>query len=221
MTTDIAGFLGGKVASASFPDREYGTTVGGRIIRDPELMQQRDYTTGDPLFYPDSGKPQMQLVVHVQTDVRDPAVPDDDGVRALYVKGQMRAALIDALRRAGIEPTVGPRKGGQLFMRYERDEPVTLKNGKRGNPQKIYTGKYLPPAGEASEFLTEPSNAPASFANGPQPTTSADAMRNSGNVPQALPCPEGIEPARWAAMTPGQQTQMYSALGLDPNTPPF
>lgn len=215
MTTDIAGFLGGKVASASYPDKAFGTTIGGRIVRDPQLVQQRDYTTGDPLSYPD-GNPQMQLIVHVQTDIRDPEIPNDDGVRALYIKGQMKAALIDALKRAGVDPTAGPVKGGELYMRYERDEPVTLKNGRPGNPQKIYKGKYLPPAGAATaDFLTEPATPVlASFANGPTP---------AANIPQALACPQGIEPARWAAMNPDQQTQMYGALGLDPNSsePPF
>lgn len=223
MATDVESFLTGKVASASFPDGAYGTVVGGRIVRPPQIMQQRDYTTGDPIVYPDSGQPAMQLVVHVQTDLRDPTIPDDDGVRALYIKGQMRAALIEALKATG---TKSPTTGGELYMRYERDEPVTLKNGRPGNAQKIYKGKYVPALNTAtSEFLTDPAAA-SPAAGSPAPT--ADDMRAGARLEtqaasfRALTCPQGVDPARWAVMNEGQRRQMYEALGLPVHgEPPF
>lgn len=205
MSNDLESFLAGKTTAAKFEDRDYGRVIGGEIIGEPQMLQQRDYTTGDLLFYPD-GNPQMQMVVRVQAQ---PATSDDDGVRALYIKGQMREAVITALKTAGERV---PRKGGTLQIKYLRDEPVTLKNGRPGNPQKIYAARYTAPVGAAGDFLSAAADAApaASFANGPTTTfATGGVVREAGG----LACPEGVDPGRWRDMSPAQQQQMYEALG--------
>jgi hypothetical protein len=226
-------YLSGGAKSAAFPDRAFGTIIGGTITDEPRMMQQRDYTTSDPMFYPDSGQPMMQLVVHVQTDLRDPDDPADDGVRAIYVKGQLRQAVINAMRGTGDKV---PRKGGTLRVRYDRDEPVTLKNGKPGNPQKIYAAQYLPPAARgAADFLAEDGNgngaaqtsttqaAPVvtQFATGPTREMGAVETVRAPAVSGRLACPAAIDPGKWAAMSDAQHAQMYAALGLNADEPPF
>lgn len=136
--------MGGGVKSAAFPEKQYGTTVGGFIVRDPELRQQTDFDDGKPKFY-DNGDPMMQIVVHVQTDLRDPSDPEDDGVRAFYIKAQMLAAVRTAVRAAGGR---GMEIGGHLTITYERDEPNSRG---RGKDKKIYTARYrLPTTAQAA-----------------------------------------------------------------------
>jgi len=52
--------MGTGIPSAKFPT--VGTTVTGTIVREPELQQQTDFDTGEPLTWPD-GRPRMQVRV--------------------------------------------------------------------------------------------------------------------------------------------------------------
>jgi hypothetical protein len=131
--------MGGGVKSAAFPDQQYGHTVGGVIVRPPQVRQQTDFDSGKPKFF-DNGDPMMQIVVQVQTDLRDPNDSTDDGVRAFYLKGQMQAAVRDAVREAGAK---GLEVGGTLHVRYLRDEPNSRG---RGKDKKVYAAKYTAPA---------------------------------------------------------------------------
>jgi hypothetical protein len=127
--------LGGSYRAAQFTNT--GTVIGGRIVAKPKTTQQRDFQTKALKFYPDSGRPAWQIVVPVQ--VSEPT-EDDDGVRAFYLKGQMRQAVTAAVRQAGAERL---EVGGVLQIRYVRDEPSRT----GGMPQKIYEARYQPPAG--------------------------------------------------------------------------
>jgi hypothetical protein len=153
--------MGGGVKSAAFPDQQYGHTVGGVIARQPQVRQQTDFDSGKPKFF-DNGDPMMQIVVQVQTDLRDPNDSTDDGVRAFYLKGQMQAAVRDAVREAGAR---GLEVGGTLHVRYLRDEPNSRG---RGKDKKVYAAKYTAPAAQAvnaalmgSDQAAAPTAAPA------------------------------------------------------------
>lgn len=206
---EIESFFAGGVPAAKFADGQYGTVIGGEITTEPRMQQQRDYTTGDPITYPD-GNPAMQMVVTVQTGLRDPAIDGDTGERAFYIRGQLRQAVGEALRKAGAK---APQNGGTLQVKYLRDEPVTLKNGRPGNPQKIYAAKYEPPAqAAAGQFFDDPGN--TMTLSGKPAAPGAGAGTSS-----PLPCPPGIPPATWQAMNPDQQQQMALALGYPPPGP--
>ncbi|MGW4028205.1 hypothetical protein ACWEFL_02615 [Streptomyces sp. NPDC004838] len=129
--------MGGGVTSAKFP--AIGNSVSGRITERPTVEQQKDYTTGEAKFW-DDGSPQMQLVVTLATTERDPANPDDDGARRLYVKGQMKTVIAQAVRAAGAR---GLEVGGTLTVTYVRD-------GERKNPRfnapKNFDATYTPAA---------------------------------------------------------------------------
>ena len=137
-TMDPNAFLNATgVPSAKFPT--IGTTVKGRIEH-LEVQQQRDFTTGEPKTY-DDGKPAMQLVVTLATDERDPEVADDDGMRRVFAKGQLLAAIRSAVRQANAQLAVG----GTLAVQYTADKP----SEKRGmNPAKVYQAQYKPGAAD-------------------------------------------------------------------------
>ncbi|MBU8549761.1 hypothetical protein IMX12_13175 [Streptomyces sp. Babs14] len=150
---DANSFLmgGGGAPTAKFPTP--GTTVGGRITEQPKVEQQRDIQSGEAKFWSD-GNPMMQMVVTVQTDQRDPAIEDDDGRRRIFVKGQMKNAVADAVRQAGAR---GLEVGGTLQVRYTHDGE---QKNRAFSPPKQYAAHYTPAA--VSELAAPtPGQAPA------------------------------------------------------------
>ena len=125
--------MGTGARSASF--KNHGDRVWGTIISS-EVRQQTDFDTSQLLFW-DDGKPRLQVVITVQTDISDD--DDDDGLRAIYAKGQMLKAIGDACRKAGAK---GISEGGRLLVQYVSDaEPK--RRGMSGAKQ--YFAKYEPP----------------------------------------------------------------------------
>lgn len=134
--TDIdpnAFLMGSGGRTAKFP--EIGAKVSG-CVQDTEVKQQTDFDTGAPLFW-DDGKPRMELVVTLETDERDD--DDDDGIRKLYVKGQMQQAVADAVRKAGQR---GLATGGRLAVKFDGEEAPTKKGR---SPKKLYVARYEAP----------------------------------------------------------------------------
>lgn len=173
---DANSFLmgGGGAPTAKFPTPN--TTVGGRITEPPKVEQQRDIQSGEAKFWSD-GNPMMQMVVTVQTDERDPAIEDDDGRRRIFVKGQMKNAVSDAVRQAGAK---GLEVGGALHVRYTHDG----EQKQRGfSPPKQYAAKYVPAA--QSELAAPPATAPAPAA-APVPAPGGDLWAT------AAPAPAGV-----------------------------
>lgn len=165
-TTDVNAFLmAGGVPSAKFPS--IGTVVKGSIVSS-EVNQQTDFTSNTPKFY-DDGKPMMQAVITLQTDERDPEIDGDDGLRKLYVRGQMLAAVREAIRAAKADLEVG----GILAVQYASDKA----SDKRGfNPAKQYVAEYQAPApgtGAANDLIAGAAAAPAETPAAPQPTASS------------------------------------------------
>lgn len=106
-STDANAFLAGGAPGMKFPAE--GHTDGGTIMS-WEMAQKTDLETGEPKFWQD-GKPVMQLVITLQAEAtgfkyegnsyKKVAIPDDDGVRRLYVSGNLRNAVAAALKKAG------------------------------------------------------------------------------------------------------------------------
>ncbi|ALF01433.1 hypothetical protein SEA_LILPHARAOH_55 [Mycobacterium phage LilPharaoh] len=160
MSNDSYDFLGGGgVPSGKFVN--HGDVVGGVIAVEPEQRQQTDYKTGDPLFWKD-GSPRMQLVVTLQTDLRDPEIDDDDGKRRLFVKGEMKKAVQKAVIAAGAR---GLDVGGELHVTYVGD------GEKKGNldPPKLYSAVYKPPAAPAVAPAAAPAQGQAAVPEGLSP----------------------------------------------------
>ncbi|GGY29875.1 hypothetical protein GCM10010363_07950 [Streptomyces omiyaensis] len=182
---------GGGAPTAKFPMP--GTTVSGRITQKPTVEQQRDIKTGDSKFWSD-GNPMMQLVVTVQTDLRDPTIDEDDGRRRLFVKGVMKNAIADAVRMAGAR---GLEVGGTIAVTYTHDG-VAKERGM--SPPKQYTATYTPAAQAALHTPDPGTTAPQQYA--PPPAAPAPAP--------AAP-PVGLSPQQYAAAQQNPATQALLA----------
>lgn len=173
--------MGGGVSAAKFPT--IGTVVAGQIIREPEAREQTDFQTGATLRW-DNGDPKMQIVVQLATNQRETG--DDDGVRALYIKGGMLNAVRDAVRKSGAK---GLEVGGTLAITYSGDGEAS----KRGfNPPKLYAATYTAPSSAAVSNVLAAGDAP------------------TAPVSHVAP-PAGIDPAFWATLPAEQQQALLAA----------
>lgn len=128
-----------------------GDKISGTVVR-AERVQQQDFTTGEPLHW-SNGDPRMLSRVIIATDLRDS--DDDDGQRALYLKGGRfeaaegsgmsgESALAEAMKQAGtksIEP------GGKLQVAITGLGKATQRGYR---PPKLFTIKYTAPVASIS-----------------------------------------------------------------------
>jgi hypothetical protein len=154
--------LSGGVRPAKFETP--GTVVSGKVTH-AERQQQREIDSGKPKYWED-GNPRMQIVAHLQTVQRDADDPDDDGMRAVYIRGNMLNALRAALRKAHAKLELG----GILTITYTGDGE---RKSAAFNPPKLYSAEYTPPSlaavndvlseppGPAAEPVTRPPSIPA------------------------------------------------------------
>lgn len=171
-------------------------SVEGGVVISKKMIQQTVYNPADqtlhgkPKFY-DSGKPMLQMVIRVQTNQR--LDEDDDGIRAIYVKGQMKAVVQKALADVGA-PNV--EIGGELKVRFV--EQVFEKGFKKN----IFEAKFTRPAVVAADQWMDsptPASAPPS---GPAPATANLSTLN-----------------RVRAQNPQHQASLRN--GFDNEEPPF
>jgi hypothetical protein len=168
MSNDSKSFLssgGPKALAFATP----GTSHTGTVVGDPKESQQMS-PDGELKTWRD-GNPMMQLVVTIDTGKQEDE--EDDGLRRLFIKGQLRKAFQTALSEAGAEELL---PGGNVTVTYTHD-------GERSNPAysppKQYAVVYVPPK--------------ASSTNG-SGTVEAAAVP----VPENLPA--GMTPEIWAGL---------------------
>lgn len=125
-----------------------GTSYTGVLRENPTIVDQLKFGTQEVDTYSD-GNPKKQVRLTLEnvmvsrpdlnggqwTDVRalntgEDGDDEDEGVRALYVKDQMKQALADAAKAAGVRSYgIGTR----VIVRFIDQKPSS-----KGNPQKIY-----------------------------------------------------------------------------------
>lgn len=161
---------GGK--SASFG--AIGDTITGTILA-REVRQTRNFQTGEPETW-DDGNPRQQVVVTLETDLRDPSDPDDDGARAVYIKwwGPQRAELVRAVKAAGAEDL---EPGGTFTATYTGDG----EQKQRGfNPPKLYRYEYTAPQSAVAQAVSaappQQAPTPAAAPDAPSPEVSMDKI---------------------------------------------
>lgn len=121
----------GGAPSAFSKDDPIGTSVEGEIV-EIRAEQQTDFTTGEPLYYP-NGKAKPQVVIHLQTTLQDPNRVGDSGIRGVYVKGYNIGQLRLACRQAGVG--AHPNVGDHLKATFARTQPAKTRGY---NDAKIY-----------------------------------------------------------------------------------
>lgn len=146
----------------SFKFDKPGATVIGYVDREPELFQQRDINTKEPLFWK-SGEPKNQTRIVLELVPELQAKHDnEDGLVAIYVKGLMQKAIGKAVRDSGAS---GVHKGGKLKVTF-----TALGEAKNGlNAPKLYTASYKPPADEPTESVDDGEKPPP-----PEPSENVD-----------------------------------------------
>lgn len=129
-----------KIPAVSFNNAPFGTTVTGTVVEGPQLVQSRDFDTGELKTF-DNGDPMWDVVVKLTVTSGNGA----GEVRGLWAKkwrkpGSLFTALAEAQKAAGkrIEP------GGVLTVTFTGEEP-NERNPKL-HPRKLYTATYEPPA---------------------------------------------------------------------------
>ena len=118
--------------SVSFRDARVGESRSGTVLELPELVQSRDFESGQPAFWPDGNK-KMAVVVPVRLA---------DGSEAAFwcaKPSSMFAAISEAQRAAGQRIKVG----GTLVVTYVGDK---ANENPRLNAAKQYKAVYTPPA---------------------------------------------------------------------------
>lgn len=128
----------GGAPSVSFLN--LGDEIIGQVLK-LEMVQQREFGT-KKLLYWDDGNPRMQACITLRAEQFTAKDEDDDGTRRLFVKGQMREALKEAISKSGQR---GDITGGRLWVKFvghgeSKSNPA--------NPPKKYQAKYAPPSAE-------------------------------------------------------------------------
>lgn len=156
------GFMGGGGAP-SFKFDSLGASITGLVLGPPVKRAQTDFNTGEIKTYKD-GTVRYQYVVEIQTELRDLNNPQDDGVRALFLRWHSLNAVRQAITAVGAK---GLRRGGVLTLQFVGTEPPP---GGKGNPVKLYAASYIPPE---DDFMTSPAS-PAPVQQQYQPTVIPD-----------------------------------------------
>lgn len=124
-------FASTSAPSVSFNNMPVGTSYTGTVLELPQLVQARDFETGNPATWPD-GNPKMTVVTKLTINGEE---------RSLWAPkpSAMFAAISDAQKTAGASIAVG----GTLTVTYTGDKPNAT--NPRLNPAKQYSAVYTPP----------------------------------------------------------------------------
>lgn len=134
---NVSDLLSESLSNKAFfnKDSQIGETVTGTVI-DAEVRQSRDFDDNKLEFW-DDNSPRLQLVVNIQTELRDAPGEDgeeDTGVRSIYIKwwGVQRRALLTAIKKAGINDLT---EGDTFTASFVGEEPG---QDRKKSPTKLY-----------------------------------------------------------------------------------
>lgn len=124
MTDFDLGGGGGSAFSFGKQGDQPGTYVQGTVL-DMKEVQKTNFKTNEPEFW-DNGDPKMQYRVTLQTELRDPTNPNDDGKRDVYLDGRRKpndngtksrlCAVLDAVRE--VTGSTSLQYGGKLTLQW-------------------------------------------------------------------------------------------------------
>jgi hypothetical protein len=129
-----------SVPSISFKDSKIGDSFTGTITK-LETAQVRDFDSNEPKFW-DDGKPQLQVVLTLDTEYADPTDPEDDGTRKLYLVGAKLTAMKAAVKEFGKPVAVGQ----VITITFTGEKPNA---NKRFNATKLYGVKLAESTGSS------------------------------------------------------------------------
>lgn len=203
--------MSGGIASIGWKDNPVGHTVIGTIVDQPKAEQMKKFDSDELDFWP-SGDPKMQIVVTIQTDLRDPADANDDGKRRLHIPPRMQAPVREAVKRANAP---GLAIGGRIAVRR------TGGTGDKGSPFE-FAAEYAPPALDPGSLMGTNGTSNSAAKNATAQATPA-AAQSLGLTSPATPAPPppGVDPAVWAALPEAQKAAVLAAMAPAGQQPPF
>lgn len=181
------------------------TGVQGTILSVGEPFQEtkynRDKSAPKVLDFWDDEKtrPKMGVALELQTDLRDPDAPDDDGKRKLYVTVDYKQdGKLSAIQKA-IEAAGGTdlEVGGFLQLWFTNFDPDSANPD---NPRQMFAANYRRPPAAGGTFQQQapaPAAAPAPAPQQYQQPAAAPAQQfqQQQNVLQQPPAPQYQQPA--------------------------
>lgn len=190
----------GKGKTTKF--KTVGDSYTGKVVS-VDIRQDKDDKTGEPEFWPD-GNPKLRAVIGLQTDLRDPEIEGDDGIRYDYVKmwNPQKKAFLAATQAAG----GSPKPGDTYSTKFIGEEPP--KNPMH-SPTKLFEFHFVKanPLDAALGGGFPQAAAPAAQA-APAPVVQA-APQYQAPVAQA---PVGLGAAAPTELTPQQADQIATLI---------
>lgn len=143
--------MSGGGVSCQFPKK--GDSYTGTVVKKGRTRAQTDPESGETKTFKSGDVRKTMPVTLVCEDplgrwdkeaMERVDVEDDDGERVLWIQGQMKNAVRDAILKAfkdaGVKSKPGLELGGLLTVTYASSIP----SGKKGvNPQKVYSADYV------------------------------------------------------------------------------
>lgn len=215
MTQMSFGEFWAKSNTTSLAFETVGTSYTG-VVSEVEMVQATDFNTGELLTW-QSGEPRMQTKFTLDTTLRDPSNPQDDGKRSLWVKmwgAQWKSfkAAMAATRMTDVpvgtqitvtyvadgEPHQRGQKAPKLYQ-YELVGPVGVQAA-GGQPVQQSMQQQVPPPQPAQQ---QPVQQQMTL---PQPAQQ--------QPPQQQPVQQQVPPPQSAQQQPAQQTT-FDAHAVD------
>ncbi len=170
---------------ANFPSP--GTNYQGTVTRVGQVQarkfvppnQRAAGKQGELEFWPDM-RPKMVAIITLQTDLRDPSIPGDNGERSVWIKGKSMTDYVKgAVRNAGAQRE-GIVPGGWFSITFTH---TTEPEFDGGSPTKHYQVEYRPPQGSDTAGIV-----------GGQGNT----YQQPAQAPQQAPVPQAAPPVQQA-----------------------
>lgn len=158
-----------KFPSISFKDAPIGTRVTGKVVQTPEMINARDFETGELATWPDgNNKKTVVTGLEINGERYNLWAPKPSA---------MHAAISAAQEQAGAQIAVG----GTLTIIFTEEKPN--EKNPRLNAQKIYKAQYVPndPFAGAPDWAQDPNPQTGEV---PMPQTQAAYAQTA---PQAAP----------------------------------
>lgn len=204
--------------------KEPGSSITGKIIRIGEQRQSYKYDPrpGAPkqLDFWEAAqggapRPKMEIPLTLQTEIRDPQDPEDDGQRILvvpimYKEGGILSAIQKAIDLAGGQDIA---VGADLWVQFTGYDPESQNPD---NPRKLYAAGYrLPPAGGgAFQGQQPPAQQPQSYQQ--PPAAPQQSYQQPPAAPQQTAPGFGGQTAtgnqQWQQPAPQQQPAQFNPI---------
>lgn len=171
---------GGGPKALSWKDKPVGHSYQG-IITKVEVINKTDKKTGAVVMN-QYGKPKKIVILTLITDLRDPEIEDDNGLRRIFLQGNAAWELRQTLRAGSFAK---PIKGGRFKITKSGTKPT-----EHYNDQNLFQVLYADPTGDtlaqvaAIESVANRSAVEDGWNTAQQPAgrvNTLDAMRGSGN----------------------------------------